>query len=588
MKTKRINRIAAAWLPTLAIAGLSAIIAQRGVQASPGGRVGFSGNPATTGGQTCTLCHASGAAIPTVTISGPAAVTAGSTNAYRLTITGGRAVVGGFNVSTEAALGVLSPGGSDTQLIAGELTHTAPKPFSAGSVSFDFFWTAPASNDTVTFYGAGNSTNGNGELTGDGVAATVFDVTVSGSSGTPAPTATPPANPMGGKLVWRTAATGLDRPIDIQNAGDERLFVAEQTGRIRIVQPDGAVRGTPFLDLSGQIQPPDSNGENGLLGLTFAPDYAQSKHFFVYYSVQSQGELRARVSRFTTSAADLSVADHGSEVLILEVSQPNGFHLGGQLAFGSDGMLYIAVGDGGPQGDPGNYAQDPNSLRGKMLRIAVTNTTGPMPQCDVSGQQNYRIPPDNPYVDADGCDEIWQLGLRNPWRFSFDSATQDIWIGDVGWNKWEEVDWRPSASSKGVNWGWRCREGQHPHDMSLCDPQGAYVDPVIEYGHQGGRCSIIGGRVYRGAAWPQIQGHYFYADFCTGEFWSLRNPGVALKQTAWGVEGNPGTPVSFGVDHIGELYVAFHAAGQIARLENPSLFELTQRLWLPLVFRSGE
>ena len=233
--------------------------------------------------------------LPTVTISGPAAVTAGSTHAYRLTITGGPAVVGGFNVSTEAGIGALSPGGSDVQLITGELTHTAPKPFSAGSVSFDFLWTAPASNDTVTFYGAGNSTNGNGELTGDGVAATVFDVTVSGSSGTPAPTATPPANPVGGKLVWRTVAAGLDRPIDIQNAGDDRLFVAEQTGRIRIVQPDGAVRGTPFLDLSGQIQPPDSNGENGLLGLTFAPDYAQSKRFFVYYSVQSQGELRAHV-----------------------------------------------------------------------------------------------------------------------------------------------------------------------------------------------------------------------------------------------------------------------------------------------------
>jgi glucose/arabinose dehydrogenase len=354
--------------------------------------------------------------------------------------------------------------------------------------------------------------------------------------------------------------------------------VAEQTGRIRIVQPDGAVRGTPFLDLSGQIQPPDSNGENGLLGLTFAPDYAQSKHFFVYYSVQSQGELRARVSRFTASAADPNVADPGSEVFILEVPQSNGFHLGGQLAFGSDGMLYIAVGDGGPQGDPGNYAQDRNSLRGKLLRIDVTNTTGPMPQCDVSGQQNYRIPPDNPYIDADGCDEIWQL----------DSATQDIWIGDVGWNKWEEVDWRPPASSKGVNWGWRCREGQHPHDMSLCDLQGAYVDPVIEYGHQSGRCSVIGGRVYRGAAWPQIQGHYFYADFCTGDFWSLRDPGVALKQTAWGVEGNKGTPVAFGVDHVGELYVAFHAAGQIARLENPSFIELTPRLWLPLVFRSGE
>jgi glucose/arabinose dehydrogenase len=588
MRSRPINQGAAVWLLVLAIAGLIVVIAQRGVQASPGGRVGFSGNPATTGGQTCTLCHASGAALPTVTISGPEAVTAGATNAYRLTITGGPAVVGGFNVSTEAGIGVLSPGGSDTQLITGELTHTAPKPFSAGSVSLDFFWTAPASNDTVTFYGAGNSANGNGELTGDGVAATVVDVTVSGSSGTPAPTATPPANPVGGKLVWHAVAAGLDRPIDIQNAGDDRLFVAEQTGRIRIVQPDGAVRGTPFLDLSGQIQPPDSNGENGLLGLTFAPDYAQSKHFFVYYSVQSQGELRARVSRFTASTADPNVADPSSEVFILEVPQPNGFHLGGQLAFGSDGMLYIAVGDGGPQGDPGNYAQNLNSLRGKLLRIDVTNTTGPMPQCDASGQQNYRIPPDNPHIDADGCDEIWQLGLRNPWRFSFDSATQDIWIGDVGWNKWEEVDWRPPASSKGVNWGWRCREGQHPHDMSLCDLQGAYVDPVIEYGHQSGRCSVIGGRVYRGAAWPQIQGHYFYADFCTGDFWSLRDPGVALKQTAWGVEGNKGTPVAFGVDHVGELYVAFHAAGQIARLENPSFIELTPRLWLPLVFRSGE
>ena len=537
----------------------------------PRGRIGFSGNPATTGGQTCTLCHASGAALPTVTISGPAAVTAGATNAYHLTITGGPAIVGGFNVSTEAGIGALNPGGSDTQLITGELTHTAPKPFSAGSVSFDFFWTAHAADDTVTFYGAGNSSNGNGELTGDGVAATVFEVTVSGGSGTPAPTATPPANPIGGKLVWHTVATGLDRPIDIQHAGDERLFVAEQTGRIRIIQPDGTVRDTPFLDLSGQIQPPNNDPETGLLGLAFAPDYGQSKYFFVYYSAWSRDELRSRVSRFSTSAADPNVADLGSEVPILEISLPNGSHFGGQLAFGSDGMLYIAVGDGGPQGDPDNYAQNRNSLRGKLLRIDATNTTGSSPQCDASGQQNYRIPPDNPYVGTDGCAEIWQLGLRNPWRFSFDPATQDIWIGDVGWNKWEEIDWRPLASSKGINWGWRCREGGHPQDMSLCDPTEVHVDPAIEYDHQSGRCSIIGGRVYRGVAWPQIQGHYFYADYCTGEFWSLRDPGIALKQVAWGVEGNRGTPVAFGVDHVGELYVAFYGAGQIARLENPSL-----------------
>ena len=236
---------------------------------------------------------------------------------------------------------------------------------------------------------------------------------------------------MGGKLVWRTVAAGLDRPIDIQNAGDDRLFVAEQTGRIRIVQPDGAVRGTPFLDLSGQIQPPDSNGENGLLGLTSRRLCSEQALFCLLLGAEP-GRIACTFA-LTTSAADPNVADKGSEVFILEVPQPNGFHLGGQLAFGSDGMLYIAVGDGGPQGDPDNYAQDRNSLRGKLLRIDVTNTTGPMPQCDVSGQQNYRIPPDNPYVPSDGCDEIWQLGLRNPWRFSLIPATQDIWIGDVGW-----------------------------------------------------------------------------------------------------------------------------------------------------------
>jgi glucose/arabinose dehydrogenase len=586
VKTNRIIRDAAVWLLTLAIVCVVAVIAQRSVQASPGGRVGFSGNPATNTGQTCTTCHGLGAAVPTVQITGPTAVVAGSTNAYQLTITGGPAVVGGFNVSTEAGIGVLSPGGSDTLLITGELTHTAPRLFSAGSVSFDFYWTAPSWNDTVTFYGAGNSANGNGELTGDGVRTATLAVTVTGGTGT-RPPPTPSPNPLGGNLTWHTVATGLELPVDIQNAGDERLFVVEQAGRIQIVQPDGTVRNTPFLDIVSQVQRPDGSWECGLLGLAFAPDYAASKHFFVYYTTVIQGELYSRLSRFTTSG-DPNVADPTSEQRILEIRQPNGFHVSGQLAFGSDGMLYSAVGDGGPQGDPGNYAQDRNSLRGKMLRIDVTNATGPMPQCDVSGQQNYRIPPDNPYVDADGCDEIWQLGLRNPWRFSFDPATQNMWIGDVGWNKWEEVDWRPPASSKGVNWGWRCREGQHPHNMSLCDPQGAYVDPVIEYGHQSGRCSIIGGRVYRGIAWPQIHGHYFYADFCTGEFWSLRDPGSALKQIAWDVEGNSGTPVAFGVDHVGELYVAFHAAGQIARLENPSLSELTQRLWLPLVSRSGE
>lgn len=568
----------------LGCAGLAMVLAQTVINASEFGRVGFSGNPSTNMGQTCTACHSLGASLPTVTIAGPQAVVAGSTNLYTLTISGGPAVKGGFNLSTEPGAGVLAPSSNDTQLINGELTHTVPKPFVGGSVSFEFLWTAPAWDDTVTLYGAGNSTNGDDELGGDGSRTTTLDVYVTGGSGTPPPSPTPPPGRVDASATWKTVASGFEYPADIQNAGDERLFVVEQNGRIRIVQPDGSVLPVPFLDIAGRVYGAAYSSETGLLGLAFHPNYAVNGHFYVFYTVQVAGALRSRVSRFTVSAAP-DVADPGSELRILEIPQPNPYHIGGQVAFGPDGMLYVSAGDGGPQGDPENRAQNLASLHGKLLRIDVTGSGGLQPECDASGQGNYRIPAGNPYVGKTGCDELWQVGLRNPWRFGFDPATGDLWMADVGWNQREEVDWAPNGSGSGINWGWRCREGSLDGNLAGCGPLDTYTDPVWEYAHQAGRCSITGGYVYRGEAWPLIRGHYFFADFCTSEFWSVRDPDDALEQLNWRVTADGTNPSTFGFDSVGELYVALRSNGTIARLENPVLVPMGNLVWLPVIFR---
>ncbi|MEZ4712332.1 MAG: choice-of-anchor V domain-containing protein [Caldilineaceae bacterium] len=314
--------------------------------ASLNGRIGFSGNPATNSGQNCTTCHATGAAVPTVTISGPASVAAGSTNLYTLLISGGPAQTGGLNVSVSNQRGVLTPAGADTQTLLGELTHSAPKAFSGNQLAFQFTWTAPTYNDTVTFYGAGNSSDNQQSLTGDGIGVTTFNVQVTGGSGGP-PTVSPTPPPATLKLS--PVVSGLTQPVDIQNAGDERLFVLEKAGHIRIIQ-NGVLLGTDFANLTDRVTAGGGNAETGLLGLAFHPDYQNNGYFYVNYTTGGSGTgdpLRTRISRFSVSAANPNLADLNSELVLMEYNQPFVNHNGGQLQFGPDGYLYISSGDGG-------------------------------------------------------------------------------------------------------------------------------------------------------------------------------------------------------------------------------------------------
>ena len=379
------------------------------VKASLNGRVGFSGNPATNGGATCTACHAAGATVPTVVLQGPTTVTAGTTNLYTLTISGGPAQTGGLNIAASNNRGTLLSTGADTQALLGELTHSAPKAFSGNQVAFTFAWTAPSFNDTVTLYGAGNSSDGQQSLTGDGIGATSLAIQVTGGTGgPPAASPTPPPATLGLKPI----VSGLGQPTNITHAGDSRLFVTEKAGKVRVIQ-NGTLLTTPFLDLAGRVTAGGGNAETGLLGLVFHPNYATNGFFYVNYTVATP--LRTRISRFTVSANDPNRGDLNSEQILLEFNQPDVNHNGGQLHFGTDGFLYIASGDGGGSGDPSNYGQNNNALLGKILRIDVNGTTGNAPDCDISGSTAYRIPVGNPFANGDGgtCDEIWATGLRN-------------------------------------------------------------------------------------------------------------------------------------------------------------------------------
>ena len=340
-----------------------------------------------------------------------------------------------------------------------------------------------------------------------------------------------------GLLQVEPVASGLSNPLLLTAPlSDPRLFILEQPGRIRIVE-NGALLATPFLGLVGQIS---SGGERGLLGLAFHPSYASNGFSYVYYTAPN-GDIT--VERYTVSA-NPDVADEGSAHVILtapHASRTN--HNGGMLAFGDDGMLYIGTGDGGGVGDPDENGQNPNTLLGKLLRI------------DVDGGDPYAIPPDNPFVGtAVARGEVWAMGLRNPWRWSFDRVAGRLYIADVGQNAWEEVDVVPSTAA-GVNYGWDVMEGFHCYEPSSgCDQTGLTL-PVLEYGHTGGACSITGGFVYRGAAIPSLQGTYFYGDYCAGWVRSFRYAsGAATEQQDWAF-GNLGSILSFGEDASGELYI---------------------------------
>lgn len=338
-------------------------------------------------------------------------------------------------------------------------------------------------------------------------------------------------------------------PTNLIQTPDGRMLVAEQPGRILIFNPSQPTDGpSDFLDLRDQVS--DRGWEEGLLGLTLSPDFAQTGHLYVHYSAANP--RRSVISRFTANPARDS-ADPATELPILQVAQPYANHNGGQIAFGPDGYLYIALGDGGSAGDPQNNGQDPSTLLGAILRLDVAQATPENP---------YAIPPDNPFAgnDADRPEpnarpEIWAYGLRNPWRFSFDRQTGQLWAGDVGQNRHEEID----RITPGGNYGWNTLEAAHCFNPRQNCPREGTIPPVWEYPLTGGACSVIGGYIYRGAAIPQLSGAYLFADFCHGQIHGLRpnDPEISAQLlTETGLE-----ITSFAQDNHGELYILSQKSG---------------------------
>jgi glucose/arabinose dehydrogenase len=321
----------------------------------------------------------------------------------------------------------------------------------------------------------------------------------------------------------------LTQPLD-----DGRIFVVEQGGRIRVIL-NGVLQSTPFLDITNRVL---SGGERGLLSVAFHPQYATNHFFYVYFTTQTNGDIR--IERFTTTS-NPEVADPATSKLIITAPHSTyDNHNGGLLVFGPDGMLYAGLGDGGSGGDPLGNGQNFNSLLGSLLRL------------DVDNGNPYAIPTTNPYVgQANRRGEIWAKGLRNPWRYAFDAATSLLYIADVGQGAREEVD-VVALNRGGVNYGWNVMEGTSCYNAASCNQTGLEL-PILDYGHNPA-CSITGGYVYRGSAIPGIRGHYFYSDYCAGFLKSFRyENGVAVDQKDWGLTSSSVT--SFGVDFGGELYM---------------------------------
>ncbi len=383
------------------------------------------------------------------------------------------------------------------------------------------------------------------------------------ASGTPAPLPateiSPPSTPTGGpnvpagfpdpaQFTWELAYSGLAAPIGAANPGDGsgRLFFIEQGGRIR-VGSEGVLAPEPFLDIDDRVGANAS--EQGLLGLAFHPNYEENGYFFVNYT-NNQGNTV--ISRFQVTAEDPNRADPGSETVLFTVSQPFANHNGGALAFGPDGYLYLGLGDGGSGGDPQNNGQSTQTLLGKVLRI------------DVDQGETYGIPADNPFAGGGGLPEIWAYGLRNPWRFSFDRATGDFYIGDVGQGSFEEIDFQPAGSPGGENYGWNIMEGFDCFQRANCDTTGL-TQPVHAYPtHEEGTCAVTGGYVYRGQALPEWQGIYIYGDYCSGHVWGLFRDAAGNWQNQQ-LFRHSGYITAFGEDEQGEIYLVDYA-GEIYQL----------------------
>ncbi len=352
------------------------------------------------------------------------------------------------------------------------------------------------------------------------------------------PTAFVPGNI---RLSFARIARGLSSPVFITHSGDNngRLFIVEQTGRIRVIRK-GVLQSTPVLDLRSKIS---TGGERGLLGLAFHPDYSWNGKFYVNYTDRNGDTVIAQYLRSTTNA---SRANAASAKIVLRIPQPYSNHNGGMLAFGPDRYLYVGMGDGGGAGDPGNRAQSLSSLLGKILRI------------NVDTRRAYTIPPTNPYVGKSGNDLIWSFGLRNPWRFSFDRLTGDLWIGDVGQSRYEEID-RSLAPNAGraANYGWRQLEGNACYNPSTGCRRTGKTMPLAVYGHVVG-CSVTGGYVYRGTTYPDLKGVYLFADYCSGRIWGVDAAGPNT-QTPVQLANTATMASSFGEDQAGNVYLVDHA-----------------------------
>ncbi|HEX3323026.1 MAG TPA: PQQ-dependent sugar dehydrogenase [Terriglobales bacterium] len=353
-----------------------------------------------------------------------------------------------------------------------------------------------------------------------------------GGSGSPTP---PPPGPVA--IALSTVVSGLSSPLDLETPDDSsgRSFVVEQGGTIRIIK-SGSLVSAPFLDISTKVV---FNGEMGLLGIAFHPNFAADPRFYVNYVRDVSGQKQTVISEYQVQAGNSDLADPASERILLTVNQPFGNHKGGQLAFGPDGFLYIGLGDGGGEGDPLGNGQKLNTLLGKMLRIDVDHTD--------SGRQ-YAIPSDNPFVGSGGLPEIWAYGFRNPWRFSFDRSSNRLFVGDVGQDNYEEVD----IGQKGANFGWNIMEGAHCFNPPIgCDMTGLIL-PIIEYAHPEGE-TVIGGFVYRGSALPALAGSYVFGDFTGGQIWSAAESSGTWNRTI--LLSTSRSISSFGEDAAGELYL---------------------------------
>ncbi len=349
---------------------------------------------------------------------------------------------------------------------------------------------------------------------------------------------------------------GFSRPTNLINAGDDRLFLTLQEGYIIIMDREGVLEPDTFLNIASRVG--NASAEKGLLGLAFAPDYCSSGKFYVNHTFidsTNNDQFSTKIARYAVNPDDPNDALEDSEEVLLTFAQPFSNHNGGHIEFGADGYLYISVGDGGSGGDPTNQAQNLTTLLGKILRI------------DVSGDA-YTIPADNPFANmSTALPEIWVYGLRNPWKFAFDELTDDLYMGDVGQNEIEEVDFQAASSNGGENYGWRCREGSVPYNTSQCGGITGLVNPVYEYEHseEPGGCSITGGRVYRGKSFPTLHGRYIFGDYCSGNIWSLKQVNGAWQNT-FDLSVSPNL-IAFGKDVWGEMYAVINNPASVKRIK---------------------